>query len=463
MSLALYRKYRSNSFNEIVGQNHITKILQTAILQGSISHAYLFTGPRGVGKTSIARIMAYAINGIDYNNQSNHLDIIEIDAASNNGVENIRDLREKALIAPVSAPKKIYIIDEVHMLSTSAFNALLKILEEPPEHVIFILATTDVHKIPATIISRTQRFTFKTVSKDELISHLKEISKKENINITDEALGLIAEYGEGSVRDSISLLDQMSNLSISKKTIGADLVERSLGLAPKKIITELVKAVDENDIKSIAIGVSQAVDQGIDIVTLTKQLMNYLLDLSIDNPNYLKLIDGLIEVSSSKYPNLKLISVLGSSIVVSDNKPIIEKPVTKSSALKVDKKPDEVYTLVKKTKIINKPKITSKFDLKELLKITKKNHIAIHSVIVKCYLEMNDDVLTIYCNNNFYKKKLDDSKYRQLLSKSLVEAGINFSDIVTIPSSKLIENSKISAIADIMGGGEMVDLSTDMV
>jgi len=463
VSLALYRKYRSNSFDQIVGQDHITNILKTAVDQSRFSHAYLFTGPRGVGKTSIARIMAYAINGLEYDNESSHLDIIEIDAASNNGVENIRDLREKASIAPVSAPKKIYIIDEVHMLSTSAFNALLKTLEEPPEHVIFILATTDAHKIPATIVSRTQRFTFKSVSKDELINHLKDISIQENINITDEALGMIADYGEGSVRDSISLLDQMSNLSAGKKPIDVNLVEKSLGLASKKIITSIVKAVNENDIQSIATIVSQAVDHGIDIVTLTKQLMNYLLELSNDNPSYLRLIDGLIEVSSSKYPNLKLISVLGSSIDLT--KPVAEKPATKTSALQVDKKSDEIYTLAKKTKAPQqpKPKISSKFDLNALLKVTKKNHIAIHSVLVKCNLEMNDGVITIYCNNNFYKKKLDDSKYRLLLSQSLNEAEINFSDIVTIPSSKPIENSAISAIADIMGGGELVEVSTEMV
>ncbi|MGE5298776.1 MAG: AAA family ATPase, partial [Acidobacteriota bacterium] len=154
MGKALYRKYRSRSLDEIVGQEHITALLKRAIASGNVAHAYLLTGPRGVGKTSIARILAHEINELPYSEDATHLDIIEIDAASNNSVEDIRDLREKVMVAPSIAKKKIYIIDEVHMLSKSAFNALLKTLEEPPEHVVFILATTDVEKLPATIISR---------------------------------------------------------------------------------------------------------------------------------------------------------------------------------------------------------------------------------------------------------------------------------------------------------------------
>src|SRR5690606_16546256 len=163
MSKAFYRKYRSKSLAEVVGQSHITDILTRALREGKIAHAYLFTGPRGVGKTSIARILAHEINQIPYTDDSSHLDIIEIDAASNNGVEDIRDLRERVQLAPVSAAKKVYIIDEVHMLSKAAFNALLKTLEEPPEHIVFILATTDADKLPETIISRTQRFAFRTI------------------------------------------------------------------------------------------------------------------------------------------------------------------------------------------------------------------------------------------------------------------------------------------------------------
>ena len=208
MSQALYRKYRSKSLSEVIGQTHITDILTRALKTDKIAHAYLFTGPRGVGKTSVARILAHEINHIPYTDDSTILDIIEIDAASNNGVEDVRQLREFVRIAPTAAAKKVYIIDEVHMLSKPAFNALLKTLEEPPEHVVFILATTDVEKLPATIISRTQRFSFHAIQPKEAAKHLRTIADKEKIAITDDALSLVAERGDGSFRDSISLLDQ---------------------------------------------------------------------------------------------------------------------------------------------------------------------------------------------------------------------------------------------------------------
>src|SRR3982751_1342685 len=187
MGQALYRKYRSKSFDDVVGQDHITKTLKNALSSGRINHAYLFTGPRGVGKTSVARILAHEVNSLPYTDESIHLDIIEIDAASNRRIDEIRDLRDRVRIAPVSAKYKVYIIDEVHMLTREAFNALLKTLEEPPAHVLFILATTEAHKLPETIVSRTQRFEFKPVTTAKVAEHLTVIAKQESINITPGA------------------------------------------------------------------------------------------------------------------------------------------------------------------------------------------------------------------------------------------------------------------------------------
>ena len=310
MSRALYRTYRSRSLDEIVGQSHITRILQRAIASGRIAHAYLLTGPRGVGKTSIARILAHEINGLPYTDESTHLDIIEIDAASNNSVEDIRDLRDKVQIAPTSSPKKIYIIDEVHMLSKSAFNALLKTLEEPPEHVVFILATTDADKLPATILSRVQRFNFRAISPRDAAKHLAFIAEQENIAITPDALELIAEQGKGSFRDSISLLDQLR--SLSDETIDRAMVAEVLGLAQDELVEALLAAYATADIGRAAQLIDEAEAAGTPAELLAEQLLSIARQRVVEDTSLLPLLDKLLAVPRAGWPRIALLTALAS-------------------------------------------------------------------------------------------------------------------------------------------------------
>lgn len=306
MSQALYRKYRSKSLEEIVGQEHITDTLKKALETGRLSHAYLFTGPRGVGKTSIARILAHEINALPYTEGETHIDIIEIDAASNNGVEDVRDLREKAYIAPTTGKYKVYIIDEVHMLSKAAFNALLKILEEPPTHVVFILATTEVHKLPETIISRTQRYIFRPVDKAKVVEHLAYIAKQEAIDIDHEALELIAEHGEGSFRDSISLLDQVSNVSAGR--IDLTTLQSLLGTPPLEATTALVAAMQQHDVVTLMQQLDSLLGQGFQAASIAKQISALLRQGLLDNKpalpslETLALLERLLDVPTAHDP-----------------------------------------------------------------------------------------------------------------------------------------------------------------
>jgi DNA polymerase-3 subunit gamma/tau len=306
MGKALYRKYRSKSLSEIVGQEHITSTLQNALQSGKVSHAYLFTGPRGTGKTSIARILAHEINQLPYTDDSIHMDIIEIDAASNRRIDEIRDLRERVHAAPTSAKYKVYIIDEVHMLTKEAFNALLKTLEEPPAHVIFILATTEAHKLPETIISRTQRYTFKPIEPAKVIAHLRYIADQEKVDISDEALALVAQAGGGSFRDSISLLDQVSN---SAATIDADAVRQALGIAPEEALSQIVTALESHSTQAVIQALIALKQTGYQSGQLAKQLVQKLraeLIAGKGTPQMMVLLSDLIEVPLSHDIDTKL-------------------------------------------------------------------------------------------------------------------------------------------------------------
>ena len=283
MFQALYRKYRPQTFNDIVGQNHIVSVLKNAIDKNQISHAYLFYGSRGTGKTSIAKIFANEVNGNEIYQKEN-VDIIEIDAASNNGVDEVRDIKEAIKFLPTEGKYKVYIIDEVHMLTTAAFNALLKTLEEPPAHVIFILATTEIHKIPATILSRCQRFEFKNLSQEQLIDRLRYIAKEENLVIEDEAIEKIATLAKGGLRDAISILDQVSNYS-EQITLG-HILEVTSSISEDDIL-EFYKGLLQGDVTKSLLKYNEFVAQAKD----TKLLLNDLINVTRDIVVYKNLKD----------------------------------------------------------------------------------------------------------------------------------------------------------------------------
>ena len=294
MYQALYRKYRSQTFGQLVGQEVIATTLRQAVEQGKISHAYLFSGPRGTGKTSVAKIFAKAMNcpnqkgGEPCNDcyiceaitNGSLEDVIEIDAASNNGVDEIRDIRDKSTYAPSLAPHKVYIIDEVHMLSTGAFNALLKTLEEPTENVVFILATTELHKIPATILSRVQRFEFKSIKTPAIQDHLKAVLDKEGIDYEEEAVAIIARRAEGGMRDALSILDQALSLTGEAQLTTAT-AEEITGSISQEALDLYVAALSAQDATAALDQLNLIFDNGKNMARFVTDLLQYLRDLLI--------------------------------------------------------------------------------------------------------------------------------------------------------------------------------------
>ena len=308
MTKALYRKYRPLKLADVVGQDDTIRQLQTQLTNQKISHGYLFVGARGCGKTSVARIFAHEINRFDYQLEDNYVDIIEIDAAVFTMVENIRELRDKAMLAPTAGKYKVYIIDEIHMLSKNAFNALLKILEEPPEHIVFIFATTNPEKIPATILSRVQIFHFKLADKSVMQPFLEGICQKEGINIEKDALSLLIEQGGGSFRDSLSILDQLSNLHADKSTlIATEEVSSALGVPKQVLIQELLANYEQENIDQIRSLVEELINQG----NKAEGIATSLIKAIVQNPTAknLHLIEKLYAVNG-EFASAKLIVAL---------------------------------------------------------------------------------------------------------------------------------------------------------
>ncbi|MCB9819958.1 DNA polymerase III subunit gamma/tau [Candidatus Nomurabacteria bacterium] len=478
MGKALYRKYRSRSLDEIVGQDHVTTLLKSALKSGRIAHAYLFTGPRGVGKTSIARIVAHEINKLPYDGEESHLDIIEIDAASNNGVDDIRNLRDKAHIAPASAAKKVYIIDEVHMLSKPAFNALLKTLEEPPEHVVFILATTDADKLPDTIVSRTQRYSFRRASRPNIVSNLKRIAASEKIDIDDDALELIAQHSDGSYRDSVSLLDQLSGYS-DEGPVTASSVENILGLASGERVSELAQAALEYNFSTVVELLQSLEDDGVQPRVVASQLSHELRKKILDDSSALVLLDRLSLVGQSHTPYAKLLSVVGLFAAGDPEKRRSVKGTGKATATKAaasTKAPtvesEKIPSDKPKQKIKNKTNQPPASESNQKKAPANKNNstfdwsnfcggiqsgVGLSSILKKSNGTLDGNTLTIFAGRKFYKTKLDTAKSKQAISSRLEEMGYHNIEIDILPGALPHPDSQIAQVAAMMGGGEEVE------
>lgn len=455
MSAVLYRKYRSQRFSDLVGQDAIVKTLLNALKQDRVAHAYLFSGPRGTGKTTTARLLAKAVNcekplksGEPCNRCANcqsvvsgtSVDVIEIDAASHTGVDDVRDLIEKVEFSPVQLKRKVYIIDEVHMLSKSAFNALLKTLEEPPEHVLFILATTELHKIPVTILSRCQRFDFHLGTKENVISALEHIVDAEGIRIDAAALGLVASVGSGSYRDAISTLERIlgNQEVVGDKKITESEVQSVLGIPDSAAVKEFLQALVENN-ASLALEILDSVVlKGSDIRHFSFQILDYLRSLLV---NSIKSKRNSLECSLSRlFGMIKVFSsadrqISGSSIpqlplemavfeltrehcedVVPPKK---SKEISVAKNSRTNMKPEKVGS-------INKPNLGEDVDIS--LEIIKSGWATIIEKVkpynghLFAFLagaridEVNNGTLKITVSYDFHKERIEDKKSKEIIS-----------------------------------------------
>lgn len=502
MGIALYRKYRPKNLSEVVGQEHVTTTLANAIAGDKLGHAYLLTGPRGVGKTSIARILAHQLNSLDYDESQAHLDIIEIDAASNRRIDEIRDLRDKVHVLPAGAKYKVYIIDEVHMLTKEAFNALLKTLEEPPAHVVFILATTEAHKLPETIVSRTQHFSFKPIELAVLVDHLRSIADKEDFKIDPEALELVATHGDGSFRDSISLLDQVRGLGdhITK----AD-VERLLGVAPAEALEKLITTLQSGNAGDLFALLADLRNQGLQAGSLASQLSERLRNLVIHDATYqnnhaTKLLHSLLGVGSSSQPDrfLELVLLdyifaqnpvaapatptvnqpLANASVSTASKPTVKAqtvkaaPSAKSAIQEQDSKPtaEPAHKIPSARKPRKEAKMeevqaTGNFDIAAwpvILAALNKQYNTLYGILRTAIPSTDGSTLTLACRVPFYQKQINESKNRKIISDIITEQTGERVNIVCIVSkdaaaAENAPNDTITNVSDIFGGGEVLE------
>lgn len=474
--LALYRKYRSADLSDVVGQQHITKTLEQSIKRDRISHAYLFTGPRGVGKTSVARILARRVNGLDATEDvSSHLDIIEIDAASNRGVEEMRNLREKINSAPSNLKYKVYIIDEAHMLTREAFNALLKTLEEPPAHAIFILATTEAHKLPDTIISRTQRYDFRPFREELIIDHLRDIAKKEMISITEDGLAAIAQLSGNGMRDAISMLDQ---LSVASDAIDENVVQSYMGLSSVEQIENLLSRASNGDgLGAISI-LEDLFSQGVEPSALNSQLQHYLRNVLLSQLNENKLSQefalSALDTLMQYQPYFKL--------NVHPSLPL-EIALTKISAINVSNKtrPDQsiqtgakqsmssTSTQVEQKKPNNQIKesiSTENVDISSRcakgLSIIKEHNNSLYALLHSGNARIEENKLVVDCRFQFHKQRIEEFRNREIIEKVMsrvckvpIQLDCRLKSSNTV--EKIDSEEEIVSSAMAILGGELID------
>ncbi len=424
--LALYRKYRNADFKEVVGQDHIVQTLTQALAAGRISHAYLFTGPRGVGKTSVARLLARGLNN-KVDAVSAPLDIIEIDAASNRSIDAVRELRDKINLAPSVGDYKVYIIDEVHMLTTEAFNALLKTLEEPPPHAVFILATTEAHRVPETIISRTQRFNFKPIAAHAIVERLTFIAKAEEITVEEPALELIATSARGGMRDAISLLDQVAG--DGKTTVTLGVVRDTLGYSDSETIGALAQAVVGGHTKEVLTQLDHLNESGVQPGQLIAQLIDWwrqLLLVTVGTQtsadpitNELaanlsltlisRVIESLVEAARSPWPALSL------EVALVKLTTRVEHAATPAASFKSQ-------PIITST-IVEEPETSEMSDMSDLwpkaLMVIKTKNLNLCSLLQSCRIEFKDDNLLVWCKANFHRALLMQASNRQIIERAL--------------------------------------------
>ena len=499
--IALYRKYRPDTFSSIIGQDNVTKILKNQIKNGKISHAYLFSGTRGTGKTSAAKVFARAINCLNPKDgepcnecevckgilSGNITDVIEMDAASNNSVENIRQIRQEVVYATVDVKYRVYIIDEVHMLTTSAFNALLKTLEEPPENVVFILATTEQHKIPVTILSRCLKFDFNRLTEEDLYNRIKYVLECENIKYEDEACRYIAKLADGAARDALSILDRC--ISETKDILKYEDVQNIVGAIDKNIINKVIDSIINYDSLTAISCVDEIIKKGKDLrqftFELTTEFLNRLIKTNENKDRYISIIDRLSSLDNDLKSTTRKEIVLKACLVqlcnfkqekvhsISSNNSTQVDEIYQKKIENLEREVKELKEYIKNNKSIisddktekksnTKVNVTAKSNLEEEVKeenltefpnteelkkaVIDKGKIRLYSALAgaKIYI---DDVVRIITTNSFGYKLLTMDENAEVMAQILYEKyNVNKNILLELKNEKGDSISKIEKV-----------------